>query len=73
MSLDIQFKIKSDPNYQKYIRENSIWYKTLNRDPKMFNAFVEEVKDKYKLRPSDKIERILNTVEMLQTVISSIK
>lgn len=73
MSLDIQFKIKSDPNYQKYIRENSNWYKLLNRNPLLFNDFVNEVKTNYRLRPSDRIERILTTVEMIQAVINNIK
>ena len=33
MTLDIQFKIKNDPNYIRYLHENSYWYKFLNRNP----------------------------------------
>lgn len=73
MSLDIQFKLKSNPNYIKYIRENSIWYKKLTRNPNLFNDFVDEVKEKYKLRPVDKITTTLNTIEMLQNIMSTIK
>lgn len=73
MSLDIQFKLKSNPNYIKYIRENSIWYKKLTRNPNFFNDFVDEVKEKYKLRPVDKITNTLNTIEMLQNIMSTIK
>ena len=42
MNLDIQFKLKSNPNYIKYIRENSIWYKLLSRNPNLFNEFTKE-------------------------------
>lgn len=73
MTLDIQFKIKNNPYYQRYIRENSYWYKTLNRDPLQFKRFEEEVKERYHLRPTDKINRMLETVEMLQTLMSSFK
>ena len=73
MTLDVQFKLKSNPNYIKYIRENSYWYKSLTRNPNLFNDFVEEVKVKYKLRPVDKINNALTTIEMLQSIISTLK
>ena len=73
MTLDIQFKLKSNPNYIRYIRENSYWYKLLTRDPSLFDKFVNEVKEKYKLRSIDKINSALNTIEMLQNVLSTLK
>ena len=72
MTLDLQFKLKSNPMYLKYLRENSHWYKTLNRDPEMFNTFIEEMKTAYKLRPSDKINKALSTFEMVTAIISSL-
>ena len=73
MTLDIQFKIKNNPYYQRYIRENSIWYKILTRNPELFGEFEETVKETYKLRPTDKIERMVNTIEMIQSVIGTLK
>ena len=72
MTLDTQFKIKSNPVYIKYLHENSHWYKILNRDPNMFKTFVEEVKTNYKLRVSDRLDRALSTFEMLSTIISTL-
>lgn len=72
MTLDLQFKLKSNPMYLKYLRENSHWYKILNRDPEMFNTFIEEMKTVYKLRPSDKINKALSTFEMVTAIISSL-
>ena len=72
MTLDLQFKLKSNPMYLKYLRENSHWYKTLNRDPEMFNTFIEEMKTAYKLRPSDKINKAISTFEMVTAIISSL-
>lgn len=73
MTLDIQFKIKNNINYQRYIRENSIWYKILNRNPYSFKVFEEEVKEVYHLRATDKISRTLNTIELIQNVVSTLK
>ena len=73
MTLDIQFKIKSNPLFIKYLHENSYWYKILNRDPDMFNEFVNEVKKNYKLRASDRINSALNTFEMISTLFSTLK
>ena len=72
MTLDTQFKLKSNPLYIKYLHENSNWYKILNRNPKMFDNFIEEVKTNYKLRPSDRLDRALSTFEMITTVISAL-
>ncbi len=73
MNLDIQFKIKNNNYYQKYIRENSHWYKILNREPELFKKFEEEVKDNYKLRPTDKINRVIEGIEFLQSILSVVK
>ncbi len=73
MNIDLQFKIKNNPNYQKYIRENSYWYKILNRNPLMFREFEEEVKDKYHLRATDRISKALDALELIQNVVSTLK
>lgn len=70
MTIDIQYKIKNNKNYVRFLRENSNWYKYLNRDPVNFKFFEEEVKTIYQLRPTDKINKVMNTIEMLQTIFS---
>ena len=73
MTLDLQFKIKDNPNYLKYLRQNSFWYKYLNRDPENFKFFEEEVKKNYKLTKADKIMRTLETIEMMEKVMATLK
>ena len=73
MTLDLQFKLKSNPLFIKYLHDNSYWYKILNRDPDMFNEFVQEVKKNYKLRPSDRINEAINTFEMITSIFSALK
>ena len=53
MKLDVQFKIKNNYLLQKYIRENSYWYKYLNRNPGLLSEMEREMKEKYKLTASE--------------------
>ena len=73
MTLDTQFKLKSNPIYLKYLHENSYWYKILNRNPNEFDRFVQEMKINYKLRPQDKISKAIDTFEMVSNIISALK
>lgn len=73
MNLETQFKLKNNPLYIKYLRENSFWYKTLNREPNSFRAFEEEVKINYKLRPTDRISKALDYMEMIETIMATLK
>lgn len=73
MVVDLQFKIKNNANYKRYLREHSYWYKTLNRDPASFQTFVEEAKDAYSLRPTDRFAKALETIEIMQSLMSSFK
>lgn len=71
MPYDLQIKLKSNPLYIKYLRENSYWYKILIRDPNMFNAFLEKLKEDYKLRPQDKLERVFSTIDIVSNLLNS--
>ena len=73
MSLELQFKIKNNPNYVRYLRTHSYWYKELNRNPSNFLLFEEKVKEEYRLRPTDRISKALEMIEMAQTIISTLK
>jgi len=73
MRIDIQFKLKENPLYLEYLHTHSYWYKILNRNPDEFNNFIEEVKDFYHLRPTDRIKKAIDTVDMLSSILSSFK
>ena len=73
MNLDLQFKIKNNPNLQRYLRENSSWYKYLNRNPDSLNVLTEEMKEKYKLRPGDRINNIVDKLDLISSFINVLK
>ena len=73
MVLNLQYKIKENEYYLKYLRENSNWYKLLNRNPLNFKLFEDEVKKVTKEVRAEKISETLNTIEMLEKVLSTLK
>lgn len=73
MSLDVQFKIKENESYLNYLRSHSHWYKILNRNPNEFKNFEKEVKQTYKLYKMDRLEKAINTFEMLEKVLGTFK
>lgn len=73
MDTRIKLIIDSNPNYKRYLRSNSYWYKTLNRNPQMVYSFIKEVKEKYKLRTQDKINNIMDKIDMLSKFINVLR
>lgn len=73
MNLETQFKIKKDPMLQKYIRENSYWYKNLNRNPNLIEYMIQEMKEKYKLTTTDKINELSEKLDLIRTFMNVLK
>lgn len=73
MTTDIQLKISSDPRLVSFIRQYPIWYKRLNRNPDLFKDMIMDMKEKYKLTTSDKINNTLNSINMLKTFLDVLK
>ncbi len=65
--------VKRDPNLYQYLRENSYWYKYLNRDEKNLKLMEEEMKKKYKLTPEDKLEKISNRIQLISSFMDVLK
>lgn len=73
MNLETQFKINNNPMLKKYIKENSYWYKYLNRNPNLINKMNEEMKKKYNLRMEDKLEDLNNKINIISAFMNEWK
>ena len=73
MDIPTQIKIKSNPYIYKYLREYSYWYKFLNRNPNMIKKLEEEMKERYKLTPKDKLEKLSNSMDLISSFIGVLK
>ncbi len=73
MDLFIQYKIKNDKALLSFLRENSYFYKYLNRNPSYFKVFEEKTKETYKLRPQDKINSFADNIQMISAFMEMMK
>ena len=73
MDILTQIKVRSNPNIYRYLRENSYWYKYLNRDPSSIKILEDEMKNRYKLTTKDKLERISESFTLLSSFMDVLK
>lgn len=73
MQLDLQYRIKQDEKQIMFLRENSYWYKYLNRNNHYYKEFIDDMKDKYKLKPTDKINKMMDNINMVRTFLDILK
>ena len=73
MNLNLQYQINQDPRQKKFLRENSYWYKYLNRNESYYKDFINDMKDKYKLKPTDKINKMIENIDMIRTFLDVLK
>ena len=73
MNLNLQYKINQDPLQKQFLRENSYWYKYLNRNESYYKDFINDMKDKYKLKPSDKLNKMMDNINMIRTFLDVFK
>ncbi len=73
MNKEVLSKLKNDPKYLTFLRQNSSWYKTLNRNPNSYNDFQKAMKEKYKLRTIDKIDNFVTSVDLITKILDASK
>ena len=73
MRFDIQYRINNDINLKNFLKENSYWYKDLNRNSDSFKYFVNDMKEKYKLTTADKLNKISNDINMFRSFLEVLK
>lgn len=73
MLVEAQIKIRNNPYLYRYLRDNSSWYKALNRDPNSIKQMEIEMKNAYKLNLTDKIDNLSQKIDMVRTFIDILK
>lgn len=73
MRLDIQYQINQDERQKMFLRENSYWYKYLNRNSVYYKDFINDMKDKYKLRTTDKLNKMMDNINLMKNFLDVLK
>ena len=66
-------KIKNDPKMYEILKRNSYYIKYLNRNPESYKKFVSEMKEKYKIRITDKINEVMDNIDLVSNVLDVLK
>jgi thymidylate synthase len=72
MRYDVKESIYKDENLLRYLRENSGWYKRLNRNESLENM-VNEMKERYGLRFRDKVDKIGTGIDIINAFMNVTK
>ncbi|MBE6161279.1 MAG: hypothetical protein E7158_03565 [Firmicutes bacterium] len=73
MKTEIWMKLENDPKMSNYLKINSEWYKYLNRNPINYQKFVNAMKEKYKIRTSDKINSVIDNIDTVSSILNILK
>lgn len=72
MLLRDQYILKENFYLKKYLRENSYYYKNLNREPNFIHKMSGLMKEEYKLTLPDKLDKLRNNISMFTTFMDII-
>ncbi len=73
MHIKTQIVVKSNPNIYRYLRENSYWYKSLNRNPESIKELELEMKSRYKLTAEGRLEKLNNSMSLIRSFMDVLK
>ncbi len=66
-------KIKEEPKYYNYLKENSFWIKNFNRNQNLYKEYVNFLKNKYRLRVTDKLSDAVDSIDLVTNVLNTLK
>ena len=69
----LQMSFRENPKMFELLKQNSYYFKGLNRGVVDYKKFVSDMKVKYKERTSDKLESIMDNMELVSSVLNVLK
>ncbi len=69
----LQMSFRENPKMFEFLKQNSYYFKGLNRGVVDYKKFVSDMKVKYKERTSDKLESIMDNMELVSSVLNVLK
>lgn len=69
----LQMTFRENPKSYDLLKQNSYYFKNLNRGVVDYKKFVSEMKVKYKERATDKLESIMDNMELVSSILNVLK
>ena len=69
----LQIAFRENSKMYELLKQNSYYFKGLNRGVIDYKKFVSDMKIKYKECPKDKLESIMDNMELVSSVLNVLK
>ena len=69
----LQMSFRENPKMFELLKQNSYYFKGLNRGVVDYKKYVSDMNVKYKERTSDKLESIMDNMELVSSVLNVLK
>ena len=73
MEIFLQKMILDHPKMYQHLKENSYYFKYLNRDARFYKDFTEKMKELYHERTTDKISDAIDNMDLISNVLMAFK
>ena len=73
MEILLQQKLNEDKKMAEFLKQNSYWYKELNRSADNYKNFLNAMKEKYHLKVSDKINDAMDSIDLISGILETLK
>ena len=73
MQIYLQMQFRENAKSYRQLKENSYYFKELNRGIIDYKKFNEDMKIKYKERVTDKINNVVENMDLISSVLDVLK
>ncbi len=73
MQIYLQMQFRENVKSYRQLKENSYYFKELNRGLVDYKKFNEDMKIKYKERVTDKINNVVENMDLISSVLDVLK
>jgi len=73
MNNNVQYILNNNILLKRYLREHSVYYKNIIRNPNFINEMNELMKKDYHLTLPDKLDKIKNNISLINTFMDVLK
>lgn len=73
MDFIVQQKLNEDKKMAEFLKQNSYWYKDLNRNSDNYKNFINAMKEKYHLKMTDRISDAIDNIDLISGILENLK
>lgn len=73
MEILLQQKLEEDKKMAELLKQNSYWYKDLNRNSDNYKKFILAMKEKYHLKMTDRISDAIDNIDLISGILENLK